>query len=550
MMDEVLIVPQPRHMQFSGEWLGFDGFKNLPEHMARDFNIPTGSWEIRLSPGGEDSCNLSVGDGYIEASGNPYICYATAIQLTMQRKGYIPRVEVSEKFSFRVRGFHLDIARGGVPKVETFKDLIRWLFLLKYNKFFIYFEDLYPWRSYPDIGVLRGRLSEDEWRSIVEYGKLYGIDIVPSLELLGHMENILSLPKYAKFRELWWDHCDGSLNASSDDAREFAKRLLQDALETTDSELIHIGGDETWSLGRGRSLDSSGFVFKGPELYIRHYRDLIDLVKKFGKTPVVWGDMLTGIYLPPEERGIWERVIKDPLWDEVIVANWNYEPLSVDDFRKFIDLVGHYDRQWACPGLSNWNRFYPNFDRALVNVKNFLTAAKEKGLPGFLITAWGDDGEECLFSYLKPLILASMELAEGSGDWEEKWLRLSGEDEGVLKARKLFGRSTIADRIKYLVYLDRGWLISDEDKGRLREELGSILGELRDVKLPPDLEFMRKLLELGLKVINGEVKEEDYWDVIGRYAELWLSERKPEGLSNILSRFAKSILMLRYGLRS
>ncbi len=549
MGEEILIVPQPKQLQFNGEWFRFDGFSNLPDNITSDFNIPKGSWEIKLSEEEGDHCSINVNNGSIEARGNKYICYATVIQLTMQRSGFIPSVEVYEELSFKIRGFHMDIARGGVPNLETFKNIIKWLFLLKYNYFFIYLEDLYPWRSYPDIGALRGRLSEEEWNTIVNYGESYGIEVVPSLELLGHMENILSLPKYSRFKELWWVPRDGTLDASSEDARAFALRLLQDVLETSKSRLIHVGGDETWSLGRGRSLDKVGFVFKGPELYLTHYRAILNMVKKYGKVPVVWGDMLTGIYLPSEERTIWEGVINDKMWDEVIIANWNYEPLNVEDFLNMIDKVGHYSNQLACPGLSNWNRFYPDFERALTNVKNFLMAAKERKLGGFLITAWGDDGEECLFTYLTPLILASMEIAEGTGDWEAKWIRLSSEDEGVLKARKLFGKGIVSSNIKNVIYLDRLSTMSNEAKEMIKDEWGKILNELRNVKLPESLELIRSMMELGLRVIKGEAKADDYWSIIDAYAKLWLSERKPEGLSNILSRFGKSMLILKYNLK-
>lgn len=547
--EEVLIVPQPRQLQFTGRWFRFDGFSNLPDYMLSDFNIPKGSWVVNLSEEEGDRCTINVTEGLIEARGNRAICHATMIQLALQRRGFMPSVEVYEELNFKIRGFHLDIARGGVPRVDTFKGIIRWLFLLKYNYFFIYLEDLYPWRSYPDIGVSRGRLTEEEWNSIVNYGELYGIEVVPSLELLGHMENILSLPRYSRFRELWWVPRDGTLDASNEEARAFALRLLQDVLETSRSRFIHIGGDETWSLGRGRSLDRVGFVFKGPELYLTHYRALLDMVKRYGKVPVVWGDMLTGVYLPSEERAMWGNVINDRMWDEVIIANWNYEPLSVGEFRDMISRVGHYNNQLACPGLSNWNRFYPNFERALTNIRNFLTAARESGLGGFLITAWGDDGEECLFTYLTPLILASMEIAEGTGDWEAKWVRLSGEGEDVLKARELFGSSVVADNIKNVVYLDRLSTLSEEVKGTIKDAWGKILNEVSGVKLPEDLELIRRMIEVGLRAINGEAREDDYWSLIETYAKLWLSERKPEGLANVLSRFAKSLLMLRHGLR-
>ena len=142
-----------------------------------------------------------------------------------------------------------------------------------------------------------------------------------------------------------------------------------------------------------------------------------------------------------------------------------------------------------------------------------------------------------------------MEIAEGMGDWEAKWIRLSGEDENVLKARKLFGKGIVSYNIKNVIYLDRLSTMSNEAKEMIKDEWSKILDELRNVKLPESLELIRSMIELGLKVIKGEAKADDYWSIIDAYAKLWLSERKPEGLSNVLSRFGKSMLMLKYNLK-
>jgi len=46
------------------------------------------------------------------------------------------------------------------------------------------------------------------------------------------------------------------------------------------------------------------------------------------------------------------------------------------------------------------------------------------------VTAWNDDCES-LYSYLYPLILAAIEIAEGPRAWEEKRLALSGESREI-----------------------------------------------------------------------------------------------------------------------
>jgi len=536
-MKEVHIVPEPESLEFSGETFVFDGFENFPDFLAREFNVPRGEWRVTKISG--EGTGLKVKEREIVIWGDSFTNYATILQLLRQDPGHLPEVTVKEEFNFTFRGYHLDIARGGVPTVKTFKRILRWLFLLKYNYFAIYFEDLFPWRKHPIIGKHRGRLTEEELREIIDYGKNLGIEVFPSLELSGHMEHILSLPEYRGFSE-WHRPSEGCLDLSNEKAREFAYQLLREAVGLCPSRYIHIGGDETWALGRGRSL-SKTWTFEGPSLYELHHRNMIEIVKKAGKKPILWGDMISGMYLKRITRDAskWEKVIESPIWKEALIANWDYSPGSKEYFREKIQIFKKRGlQQVVCPGLSNWRRYCPNFKTALENLKNFLGAAREAGISGFLITAWGDDGEECLFSLLEPLLLASMEIAEGSGSWEEKWMALSGESRKVLEARILFGDPKVSETVKHVVFRDF-WFhrMGDDEREDLKTKWMKILGEIGDILLPEDLDFIRRLVDLGIKVLGGEARVSDYIALSRIYAELWLNERKPEGLERIIERF-------------
>jgi hexosaminidase len=531
----VKIVPEPKKQEFSGKWFKFDGL-DLPEFLSREFKIPRGSWRIVRSRTNGNTVYVKGDSKEVVIGGNEKICYATIIQLLKQNPGYIPEVKVEEEFKFSFRGYHLDIARGGVPTVETFKRMLRWLFLLKYNYFAIYFEDLFPWDKYPDIGIHRGRLSKEEYLEVVSYGQELGIEVFPSLELAGHMEHILSLPAYWRFSE-WRNPREGCLDVSDEEARRFAYDLLREALETSPSKHIHIGGDETWAMGRGKSLNKT-WKFEGPTLYEMHHRNMVDLVKEKGKTPILWGDMLTGMYLREEERSKWAEVVKSPIWQDVVIANWDYSPSDEKYFREKINLFGEKkSQQVACPGLSNWNSYYPNFKTALENIKNFLSAAKTEGLPGFLLTAWGDDGEECLFSFLDPLILACMEYAEGNGEWEDKWCALTGEPKEIVEIRKAFGQPDFSEMLKHVLLADFWYRrMSREDMESLKASWKKLLEETRRVNLPEDLEFIRNCIETGLRRLNNEARPSDFISLSNRYCKLWLSERKPHGLERIVER--------------
>ncbi|RJS92795.1 beta-N-acetylhexosaminidase [Candidatus Bathyarchaeota archaeon] len=536
-MKEIHIVPEPKNLKFSGRSFVFDGFENFPEFLTSEFDVPKGG--IKIKEISREGTGLRIKEKEVVMWGDRYVNYATILQLLMQDPDHLPEVTVEEKFNFAFRGYHLDIARGGVPTVETFKKILRWLFLLKYNYFAIYFEDLFPWKKHPIIGKHRGRLTEDELREVMLYGKNLGIEVFPSLELSGHMEHILSLPEYRKFSE-WHRPSEGCLDLSNEEAREFAYELLREAVEFCSSKHVHIGGDETWALGRGRSL-SKTWTFEGPKLYEMHHRNMIEIVKKAGKKSILWGDMISGMYLKriTKDASRWSEVIESPIWKEALIANWDYSPNTKEYFKEKIRIFKDRGlQQIVCPGLSNWRRYYPNFQTALENLRNFLEAAKETEVDGFLITAWGDDGEECLFSLLEPLLLASMEIAEGNGRWEEKWMALRGENKEVLKARILFGDPDVSENLKHIIFRDFEFhRMSNEERKNLKDKWKKILRETGEVQLPKDLEFIRRLLNLGVKVLSGEAGVSDYIALSKIYAELWLNERKPEGLERIIERF-------------
>lgn len=536
MVKKIEIVPEPKKLVFTGKWFEFDGL-NLPEFLSREFNIPQGSWKIVKTERSWNGLEVNGESREIAIWGDEKICHATIIQLLRQKPGHIPEVSVEENLKFSFRGYHLDIARGGVPTVETFKKILRWLFLLKYNYFAIYFEDLFPWEKHPSIGVHRGRLSREEYSEVVNYGKQLGIEVFPSLELAGHMEHILSLPEYWSFSE-WHRPGEGCLDVSNEKAREFAYELLREAVEASPSKHIHIGGDETWAMGRGRSLDKTG-VFEGPMLYEAHHRNMVNIVKEKGKTPILWGDMLTGMYLREEERAKWSGVVKSPIWQDVVIANWDYSPGDEKYFRGKINMFGEKKmQQIVCPGLSNWNRYYPNFKTALENMKGFLLAARAEGLPGFLLTAWGDDGEECLFSFLEPLILACMEYAEGDGRWEEKWSALTGEPMEIVEIRKAFGQPDVSETLKHVLFADFWYYrMSEAEVYSLKLSMEKLLEEKSGVNLPEDLGFIRSCIEVCLKRLKNEVKPSDFIYLANKYSKLWLSERKPHGLERIIERF-------------
>lgn len=533
MTKQIILVPEPKKVEFDGHWEKFDGFSNMPEQIRKRFNLKKGSWEIKsINKKGQ---GISASRKEVEIWGESNIAYASLIQLTRNYPGSFPLLSLEEENPFSFRGFHLDIARGGVPSISTFEELLKWLFLLKYNKFAIYFEDLFPWNDKESIGFHRGRLLDTEWNRILAISGELGIDTFPSLELLGHMEHFLKLEKYQEFSELWWMDND-CLDVSNKEARKFAQSLLKDALGKSPSNLMHIGGDETWTLGRGRSLDKL-HDYQGPDLYLEHYRSLIELVTQKKKIPVLWGDMLTGMYLNSDSRKAWAKVVEDPIWDSAVIANWDYEPLDITHFVSRITEIGHKDKQIACPALHNWSTFYPDFEPAIKNVTSFLKAALKEKLPGYMITAWGDRGQECLFSFLNPLIMASADFTSEPSKWPLKYSILSGEPLKSSESRFLAGKTAIGPMIRNVLYSPLGYMSQRRPlKEDWKKEMKEFLTTYQNVDLSRDMELIRRMISNALTLSDKKFDLDLYEQMVRKYEELWLAERKPDGLENVVSR--------------
>jgi len=138
----------------------FDGFSNMPEFIAGEFNVGGGSWEI-VEVSGSGTGLRVLPNRRVEVWGDKSIYIPTLLQLVMQGRGAIPVVEIREKLAFSFRGFHLDVARGGVARVDFIKKLLKWLYILKYNYFALYVEDLFPWDGRPEICARReGRYTQ------------------------------------------------------------------------------------------------------------------------------------------------------------------------------------------------------------------------------------------------------------------------------------------------------------------------------------------------------------------------------------------------------
>lgn len=306
---------------------------------------------------------------------------------------------------FERRGLMLDISRNRVPTMDCLKQLIDALAALHYNELQLYTEHTFAYSGHETVWGNASPMTAGEICAIDAYCQERGIELVPNQNSFGHMERWL---QHAPYRHLA-ESPDGFIHPVSGEQKhpstlhpcpeslQFIDQLYSELLPNFKSSLVHVGGDEPWELGKGRSKDLADKVGKH-RVYLDYMKGVFEVAEKYGRTPQFWADI------------IMERPDLVPeLPDNVVPVIWGYEADSpFAEQCKIVAEAGFRNQFYVAPGAGNWNSFSGRLDVARANIE---LAAKE-GLgnqaKGILLTAWGDNGHHQSWpSLYPPLVLAA-----------------------------------------------------------------------------------------------------------------------------------------------
>ena len=332
--------------------------------------------------------------GVIVRYGTP----AMAIRaLSALMAGLVPEGrELTENSSFTTFGIMLDCSRNAVMKVEHFKNWLRRLALLGYNMAMLYTEDTYELPGEDYFGYLRGRYTAEELREIDRYAASLGIEMIPCIQTLGHLEHILKWPAYADVKDT-----STVLLVGEKKTYELIQKMIHHWSRIFRSRRIHIGMDETHDLGRGRFMDRNGFR-RGFDLFNEHLAKVVNICKKSGLKPMIWSDMYfrlgsaTMHYYDKKCRIPKDVIAKIP--KDVELVYWDYYHENSDFY---LDWIKRHRALGSEPlmgsGVWTWGRFW--HDRKLTedNAGACIDACRETGLREIFFTLWGDNGAYCDF---------------------------------------------------------------------------------------------------------------------------------------------------------
>ena len=295
------------------------------------------------------------------------------------RGAEIPCCRIVDWPALQYRCWQNDVSRGPIPTLDFLKRQVRTLSEFKLNSFTMYTENVFKNPKHPKIAPPDG-ITADEVKELCAYAGKYHVEVFGNHQAFGHYEKTLRIPEYAHLGENGW-----VLTPAKEETYRFLADVFEAIAPAYESPLFVINCDETYGLGEGPSKDMVKRMGIGG-VYAYHINRLYKLLQKYGKTPLLWGDI-----------ALHHRDIVPGLPKDLIVLSWGYDPKpSFDDaIKPFTDMGLRF---MVCPGVSNWAWIWPDHRTAVVNISNYVRDGARHGAMGMLNTTWGDDGEQ-LFSY-------------------------------------------------------------------------------------------------------------------------------------------------------
>jgi len=336
--------------------------------------------------------------------------------LARVRAGCLPSTR--EDRTFRSLGVMLDVSRNGVFTVPAIKKMIRSFALMGLNTLQLYLEDVYGIEDEPFFGYFRGRYSAAELREVDDYAALFGMEVVPCIQTLGHLEQILQWPEYAQLVDV------PAVLMVGDPRTEVLIGKMLDAMSACfRSRRLHIGMDEAHGMALGRYRRENG-ERRPFDVLNEHLQLVAGMCRARGLQPLIWSDMY--FRLGSKSDGYYDVDSKIPdgvaegIPSDVTLVYWDYYHWTSEFYTEWIARHRGLGKEPVlAAGAWNWNRFWTHYPLAFASIAGGMAASRTAGLQEAFVTLWGDDGTECDPFSMLPAVQYFAECAHGEAPTEE-----------------------------------------------------------------------------------------------------------------------------------
>lgn len=288
----------------------------------------------------------------------------------------LPLVTIHDWPSLSFRGTMVDISHGPLPREKEIELELDFLARWKANQYYLYTEDSIELTGYPllDPGA---RLTKDEVRRIVAYGRERHIDVIPNFDLYGHEHDLFRIEQYSDLSDV--PH-GTEFNAANPKVMPLLTDWVNQFADLFPSPFISIGFDETFQIEA--ATHASGAAAEPAQLFVKQLSTVAGLFQKRGKQVMAYDDIIVK----------YPQVIPQ-LPPGLIAVAWYYTSEDPTYSRWLGPLIAHHIPYVVQPGVTSYDDITPDNDTTFENIDTFLAAGRHSGALGLVNSVWADDAQ-------------------------------------------------------------------------------------------------------------------------------------------------------------
>jgi len=300
-------------------------------------------------------------------------------------------IRICEQPRIKRVGLMLDVSRNAVLTVDSIKHFLRKMALMGMDLLMLYMEDTYFLEGYDRFGYMRGRYTNKELKEIDDYAFLLGIEVMPYVQTLAHMGQILKWDDTADIRDT-----GEIILVGEEKTYRFIDHMIGTISSQFRSNRINIGMDEAHNLGLGEYLKLNGYRDR-MSIYQEHLSRVIEIIEKYGLRAMISSDMLfrnTGGAADYYEMGD-EVECAVELNENIDLMYWDYFRTDSEEIREFIQRHKSWGKKPTFLGtVRTWISYAPGYSQSFANSHAALNACAEEGIEEVVISVWLHDSPE------------------------------------------------------------------------------------------------------------------------------------------------------------
>lgn len=336
-------------------------------------------------PNSRESYSLKVTKTGVEISAPTSAGLFYGVQTLLQMidsaggQATLPVAEIRDWPTLAYRGFMMDFSHGQMLRVSEIERQIDLLARFKGNQYFFYSEMNVEMAGYELVNP-DARYTREEVRQVIDYARQRHMDVVPCMELYGHMHDLFRVEKFA---DLGLPHYGDEFDPRNPRVLAVMDDLLNQNMNLFPSKWIHVGFDEPWALGKiGMTEGKDPF-----QTFITILNHLSEEARKHGRRLLYWADIANGASTLSSHPDLIKKLPAG-----AVSAPWAYDPDT--NYDRFVEpLAKENVATMVTPAIWNWNEIFPDYHRSFLDINGLNAAGKKFGTLGTLNTGWTDCGQ-------------------------------------------------------------------------------------------------------------------------------------------------------------